>query len=387
MGWDRQPPAVLPAPMPPVLGRWLVAAVLAVLIGVLLFLLYASERVPLLQTLNVWVLSGSPLLALALAFGVRAFVYGGALNRYRFLDGEAQVARQAWQDWAQRSVAVLGSCVVLPDQVSASVLMQARSGLPPRPGVARRMTLLPHTSEERAQAGLQLLLPALASALEALPESPALRVTLLNDTQPDQYEALRRDWQRCWTRLTRLPCPETVTLVAELPYSWLDDKLKSASNDFELIIILQVQGGSVYSDGLAALLLCPDGVSGVASLPVAASLLRPMPLVADKHDSELPLFLQTQAQACQATGLLADHLDLQALTGDVLTAGAAEGAGLSAQQVWVLEQFCGLAGPFSSLRLAALAVEMARHQQGPLLMLSREQSRYWISTVIPGDKA
>lgn len=387
MGWDRQLPEVMPAPTPPALGRWLLAAVLAGVVGVLLFLLYASQRVPLMQTLNVWALSAAPLLVVVLAFGVRAYGYGGLLSRHRFLDDEAQVAQQSWEDWAQRSMAVLGSCVLLPDQVSATVLMKTRGSLPPRPGVARRMTTLPQQAGERARGGLQLLLPALAPTLQVLPESLTLRVTLLSDTSPDQYEALHAAWQQCWANTTRLPIPETVTLVAELPYSKLDDQLRSGSTAVDLIIVLQVQGEAAYSDGLAALLLCPDGMAGMASMPVTASLLRPMPWVADEHKTELPLFLHTQTRACQATALLADHADLKNLTGDVLAASAVQSAALTAQQIWIMEQFCGVPGPFSSWLLAALAVEVARHQQQPLLMLSKEQSRRWVSTVIPGDKA
>ena len=76
MGWDRQAPHVVDAPKPPVLGRWLLAALMAVLVCVLLFLLHASERMPLLNTLNIWALSASPLVVWILAFAARAHAYG-----------------------------------------------------------------------------------------------------------------------------------------------------------------------------------------------------------------------------------------------------------------------------------------------------------------------
>jgi hypothetical protein len=366
-------------------GRWVLAAGTAVLACVLLFLLYASERVPHLQALNVWALSGSPLLIWVLAFGARAYAYGGALSHHQFLEEEAQAAQQAWQDWAQRYLAVHASCVLLPDQVSASVLTQDSPNLPPRTGLARRIAALPVQQEERALAGLQLLFPALGPALQALPAGQDLRVTLLSDVEPSQYEALRDAWQQNWASATCRPQSATVTLAAELSYQWIDEKLKTASQTFELIVVLQVHGEAAYSDGLAAMLLCPDSLALAWELPVTGGLLRPMPLDINQLKSELPLFLQTQTRACQATGLLADGADWQPLTGKLIAAGGTHGASLKVEQQWVQELLCGLPGPFSSWLVAALGVEMARHQRRPLVVLTQEESRHWISTVTMGE--
>ncbi|MCP1446057.1 hypothetical protein J3D54_005189 [Pseudomonas sp. GGS8] len=386
MGWDRQAPEVVEAPAPIMLGRWVLAAGAAVLACALLFLLYASERVPLLQALNVWALSGAPLLIWVLAFGARAYVYGGALSHHQFLKEEAQGAQQSWQDWAQRYLAVHASCVLLPDQVSASVLTQGFSGLPPRTGQARRIAALP-AQEERTQAGLQLLFPTLAPALQALPRGQELRVTLLSDADPRQYEALRDIWQQTWAAATRRPQPATVTLAAELSYQWIDETLKTASAAVELILVLQVHGEAAYSDGLAALLLCPDSLAFALELPVIGGLLRPMPLDIDTLNSELPLFLQTQTSACQAIGLLADGADWQPLTGKIFAAGGAHGASLKVEQQWIQESLCGLPGPLGHWLVTALGVEMARHQRRSLLVLTREESRHWISTVTTGELA
>jgi hypothetical protein len=370
-----------------VLGRWAVAAAVAVLACVLLFLLYASQRVPHLQALNVWVLSGSPLLIWVLAFAARAYVYGGALSHHQFLEEEAQGAQQSWQDWAQRSLAVQASCVLLPDQVSASVLAQGPRNLPPRTGQARRLAALPVPKAERPLAGLQLLFPALVPAVQALPAGQELRVTLLSDVEPSRYDALRDAWQQSWASATGRPPPETVTLAAELSYSWIDEKLKTASVAFELILVLQVHGEAVYSDGLAALLLCPDSLALAWELPVEGALLRPMPLDINTLKSELPLFLQTQTSARQATGLLADGADWQPLTGQIIAGGAAHGASLKVEQQWVQELLCGPPGPFSHWLVAALGVEMARHQRRPLVVLTQEESRHWISAVTTGELA
>jgi uncharacterized membrane protein len=82
MGWDRKLFALANAPKPPVLARWFWAAVVAVLVCALLFVLHASERVSLLQALDAWVLSGVPLMVWLLAFGARAHAYGRTLSHH-----------------------------------------------------------------------------------------------------------------------------------------------------------------------------------------------------------------------------------------------------------------------------------------------------------------
>ncbi|MBT2339759.1 hypothetical protein J7E36_11440 [Pseudomonas fluorescens] len=358
---------------------------MAVLAAVLLFLLHASERVPALGALNVWAVLGLPLLGWVLAFGTRAYVYGGALSHCQFLTEEAHAAQQAWQDWAHRYLAVQGSCVLLPDQVSASVLTQENSNRPPRTGEARRITALPE--QERAQEGLRLLLSAMAPTVRALPRRQSLRVTLLTDIEPGQYDALRDAWRQIWATEIELTSPEKLTLTAELSYQWIDETLKTASSAAELILVLQVSGGDAYSDGLAALLLRPDRLALACEMPLTGGLLRPMPLDINDLPRELPVFLQSQTRAREATGLLADRADWQPLINKIFAAGRTQGASLKVNQQWTQERLCGLPGPFSHWLLAAFGVEMARHQQRPLLMLTQEESRHWISTVTTGERA
>jgi hypothetical protein len=373
------------APAPITVGRWVLAACMAVLAGVLLFLLHASERLPALEIWNIWALSGLPLLVWALAFAARAYRYGGALSHHQFLAEEALAAQQAWQDWAHRYLAVQASCVLLPDQVSASVLTQENPSLPPRTGTARRIAALPEG--QRAIAGLRLLLSAMEPAVRTLSEKRPFRVTLLSDIEPGQYEALRDAWQQTWTNEMGLASPQSLTLSAELSYQRVEETLKTAESAAELILVLQVHGAAEYSDGLAALLLHPDRLAHACELPVVGGLLRPMPLNINNLSRDLPEFLQSQTSAHEATGLLADRADWQPQIGKVFAIARAQGASLQVNQQWVQERLCGLAGPFSHWLMAALGVEMTRHQQRPLLMLTQEQARHWISTVTTGEKA
>ena len=181
--------------------------------------------------------------------------------------------------------------------------------------------------------------------------------------------------------------PATLTLAGELSYRWGDDTLKAASAAVDLLLVLQVHGKGAYSDGLAALLLCPDSLAHALKLPITAGLLRPMPLDIDAPDREFSLFLETQVQACLATGLLADDAGWQPLIGKVLAGTSTQGASLKADQQWILEHLCGRPGPLGHWLVTALGVEMVRHQRRPLLVLARETSRHWVGTVSTGDLA
>nr|WP_314401042.1 hypothetical protein [Pseudomonas lundensis] len=386
MGWARQPAAVVDRPEPPVMSRWLWVAALAVLAGLLLFLLHVSEPMPLMRAFNIWVFSGSPLLTWVLAFGARAYTYGRALAHYRFLEEQAQEAQQSWQTWAQRYMAVSASCVLLPDDVSASLLAQGSSGLPPCTGRARRIAALP-AHPDRARYGLQMLIQAVAPALKTLPVGQELRLTLLSDVGAAQYQTLRDALQQVWCATVSRTLPTTITLSAELSYSWVDDTLRNASTAMELILVLQVNGAQTYSDGLAVLLLCPDRLADALALPITAGLLRPMPLDINMLDSELPLLLQTQIRAKEAPALLADDAAWQPLTSKILVTAGAHGASLKVEQQWVQEALCGLPGPLGHWLVTALGVEVVRHQRKPLLVLVGEKSGHWVSTVTTGELA
>ncbi|MBD9677926.1 hypothetical protein IB274_14530 [Pseudomonas sp. PDM18] len=367
--------------------RWLGAGLLAVVVGIGLFVLVASGQVPELGGVNVWGLAASPLLLWVLAFSVRAYSYGGAVSHFQFLEDEAIEAENAWNLWARRNIAVLNSCVVLPEMISAPVIAQGAPGISPCSGVAKRITSLPAKGSARIQAGLDQLLEGVAPALLAMPAEQPLRVTLLSDVAPDDYELLRSAWRKRWLKVAPNHISVTPNLVNELSLDWVERSLKSPGADIDLILVLQVSGQGDYSDGLAALLLCPDALASEQELTAQGRILRPMPLDVGQLDSELPLFLQTQAAAREATAMLADSVRWQECFGTVLSLAGKHGAKLQVGSQWIQESLSGLPGPFGHWLVAALGLDLVRQLQQPLLLLSQETSQCWISTIATGECA
>ncbi|PJI50418.1 MAG: hypothetical protein CTR55_03525 [Pseudomonas sp.] len=367
--------------------RWLGAALLAVVIGIGLFVLAVSGRLPEIAGVNVWLLAAAPLLLWLLAFAVRSYTYGGALSHFQFLEEQAQEAEVAWSHWAKRHFAVQASCVVLPEQVSAAVIAQGAAGEPRRPGEACRIADLPAKGNERVQVALQKLFAGVGPALMALPADRDLRVTVLHDVEAEELENFQASWRKAWLKAMPSRSQVAASFISELSLQWLEDGLKTPGAAIDLILVLQVNGASSYSDGLAALLLCPDALAQEWALPIQGRLLRPMHLNVEQLKTEFPLFLQTQLTARNATGILADSAQWQPCLGSILSMGEAQQAKFQAGQQWVQESLCGVPGPFSAWLLAALGLEMSRHFQQPLVLLSQEPSQRWISTVATGELA
>ena len=387
MGWDRHPCETVAAPAAISAARWGGAAVLAVLAGVSLFMLYASQSLPFLLAANVWLLAFSPLLLVTLAFAVRIYGYGGALDHHRFLEQEAQTAQHGWEVWSQRHMTVHDSCVLLPEQVSAAVLASGRSGLAPRTGCARRLPGLPDDPAQRIQMALLMAVRGLAPSLKALGLGPALQVTLLSDVEPERREWVANAWRRAWNHGTNKAPEPTLTHVAGLSYGWVEERIRAASQAVELVVVVQVNGGQRYSDAVAALLLACDCSTAAAVLPVKGRLLRPMPLETSDVAAEMDQLLQSQCAARRATGLLADAAHWQAHSGAIVAASLAGNGVLKVADRWIQEALCGVPGPFSSWLVAALATELAQLRDQPLLVLATEHEQHWISTVDTGKDA
>jgi hypothetical protein len=385
MAWQREYVQAGLAPIPPSAVRWLLIVVLAVAAAVLMFLLYAV--LPELQALNVWALTASPLVVAILALAARVHAYGGALDEYRLLQERSRLAQVAWAEWGQRYMAVMGGLTLLPEHLSAVAMMKSGQMPVPHSDKARPIVGLPKGQKGRAMAGLAQLMASLSTVLAPLPPSERLSVTVLTDAPQDEHPALADACQQHLSVLTPSSTLTGVHVTSQLSFTWMEETLKTPRDAVELIPVVQAHGKDAYSDGLAALLLCPDAVAKAHKLPIAARLLRPMPLDVDSLETDFTTFLQIQAKARDATGVLADRADWQPETTPLLAAAAHEGAALSVDHRWFLEPVNGVPGPCGHWLLAALGIEMARLAKGPLLLLASEDTGRWINTVTPGEVA
>ncbi|CNF22041.1 Uncharacterised protein [Yersinia rohdei] len=384
MGWDRQKPFITEKPSRPSLGRWLLAGLLSIIVGILLFSLHASDKFVGLQTINIWVVSAVPIIGWGLTFCVRGYMYGRNLSHYTFLQDEAQQAQQEWQTWAERYMAVLASCVLLPDVITVSYLANNPTDVEFQRGLVRRIDYLPQDQGTEYQA-IMALLVSIQKALNSLPSDIELRATLLTDSDPAEYEQLRAVWTQCWDKaITTRFSPITLTLSAEMSYSNIEDGIKNAITGAELVLVLQLHGDEDYSDGLAVFLLTTDDMAQKHQLPIQGRLLRPMQLNIEQAESELALFMETQSLACRAGGILGDSTELMSLTPKIIPVGHRLGANFSAESVLIQESLTGIPGPFSAWLVAAFGLDFAYYYGVPYVVFSFGPEYGVVGTVSPG---
>lgn len=300
MGWVRTKALTMEQPSAPSLTRWLFAGVLMAIIGVLLFILHASGTVKILSVINIWWVSLMPAGCWLLIFCLRCYLWNRNLKAHQFLLKEAEYGQQRWEDWAGRWLAVLGSAVLLPDHISAAHWGSER---PQQYGLTRRINYLP--AEEPVQlSAMHALLTSIEERVQCLPEELPLYVTLITDNpSPELTSSFSNLWKE---HIPGRAVPDDITVTGSFSLSEVEERLKQPVLTVNLLLVIQLNGGTAYSDGVAVLLLTSDDVAQKYHLPHSSRLLRPMPLDMTNFEDDITLFLETQTVACQTPSVIGD---------------------------------------------------------------------------------
>ncbi|ENY7037467.1 hypothetical protein ACF0JT_005201, partial [Escherichia coli] len=78
--------------------------------------------------------------------------------------------------------------------------------------------------------------------------------------QPDSE--IRSAFVSAWEALfPQRVVPDNIEVTPDFSMGWVDERLKQPVLTVDLILVIQLNGGNAYSDGLAALLLTSDDVA------------------------------------------------------------------------------------------------------------------------------
>ncbi|MDP1265281.1 type VI secretion protein, partial [Klebsiella pneumoniae] len=80
-----------------------------------------------------------------------------------------------------------------------------------------------------------------------------------------------------------------ITVTGSFSLSEVEERLKQPVLTVNLLLVIQLNGGTAYSDGLAVLLLTSDDVAQRYHLPHSSRLLRPMPLDMTNFEDDITL--------------------------------------------------------------------------------------------------
>ena len=381
MSWERQKATIAAEPDEPSLVIWLIACLVAVIAGVLLFVLHTNQYLGELQKFNLWIVAGGPLFIWFVMICIRGWMYNHTMDLHQFESYEAGYAQQQWTSWAGRYLAVLYSRVILPDELTPLTFLQAPKDLEQSSSLSLGITL--PAGEDTFSAligGLDI------SELQRLSDLP-FHATLLTDShEPD--ETLQREFSACWRQLVGQAYPvPLLAILKDRSFDWVGDRLKAPILDVELLLVHQTQGGSEYSDSLSALMLTSDDVATKYQLNHHARLLRPMSLEPTQMLSEeLDTYFSIQSQAIAARAIVGDSMEWGDDFSTLLASAKKYEGGWKPQQCHWLEKYAGISGPFSPWIMAAVASDIVNIQKADCLMLSGEKEQRFINTVTTGDR-
>jgi hypothetical protein len=380
MGWKRTKAETTILSPEPSMMWWSLSGILMLIAGVLLFMLHSAGTLKILSELNIWQVSLTPPLLWFLLFCLRGWLWGREVDKHQFLEKEAAHAQKEWETWAERHLAIIGSCVFLPDKISVACL---HDQLQQYFGLTRRINYLPGDNAPEFQA-LTELVRGIAVALQRLPPELPLKVTLVTDLSTDN---LTETFSRIWTKFfPERSVPDSITVTNMLSMDQVEERLKQPVLTVDLLLVMQLRGGDTYSDGLAALLMTSDDVAQKYHLAHPARLLRPMPLDMQAFATDFTLFLDTQTVACRTERVLADSRSWEDVSASVMTIGAEHGTTWRPSERMSLEKWCGKPGPAAPWLLTAFTADLVSIRQASCLTLFSSGEEHFISTVTTGSE-
>ncbi|WP_395304344.1 hypothetical protein [Enterobacter sp. ECC-019] len=380
MGWERTKATTMELPPEPSFMGWLLAGVVAAVVGILLFILHASGMVKALAEFNIWWLASSPVHGWFFLFCLRGWLWGRTVNEHQFLQKEAEYGQQQWEAWAGRYLAVLGSSILLPSGVTSDAIAKSDAA-----GAPQFLSLTSHFDPKSTTSTslLELGLAGVQDAIAMLPATVPFNVTIITDmNSPDFETRFRESWGRTYPGRA---LTGSVSFCKTLSFTWIEDRLKNPVLDIDLILILQSQAAEQYSDALASLILTSDDVAEKYQLPHSARILRPMPLDMANFRVDMGLFLETQTIACQTSKVFCDCGHWNDGFAELMTASQSHLTPWVPQEIDVLEKYNGIPGAGSAWLLATLLADIVSVSNKPVLGLFTSGTDRFVSTVTSGS--
>ncbi|HEY2451189.1 MAG TPA: type VI secretion protein [Scandinavium sp.] len=380
MSWERTKATTRELSEAPSLPGWLLGGLLAIIVGVLLFVLHASGTLRILSGFNIWWLSMAPLLCWFFLFCLRGWLWGREVAEYQFLQKEAAYGQTQWEAWAERHLAVIGSCIFLPNEVSVACM---HNEMVQQYGLTSRIDYLPEEYPV-TESAINVLIKGIEKSINNLPKDLPFNITLLtDDLSPTVETSFISVWKSIFPERS---VPLNIAMKDSLSVGWVEERLRQPVLDVDLLVILQLNGGEAYSDGLAALLLTSDDVAQKYLLPHSTRILRPMALDLTAFKDELMLFLETQTVACRSSTLFCDNKAWHEQFANLLTVGPAHNAPWKPEETGVLEKWIGIPGPSGAWLLAALIADVVNISKTPVLGLFTCGTDHFVSTITPGSE-
>lgn len=111
-----------------------------------------------------------------------------------------------------------------------------------------------------------------------------------------------------------------------------------------------------------------------------------MPLDMTNFEDDITLFLETQTVACQTPSVIGDAKKWTERSAALITQGGKMHTPWKAEDIALLEKWCGIPGPAAPWLLTALAADLVSLRKQPLLALFSSEQEHFISTITTGSE-
>ncbi len=377
MSWPIPTFIKIEYPKPISVGVWVPTLVAVAASAMIVVLLLWPDGKPT-NTYQFWcALFGAPLIACALAFGVRLDSWEDEQTDAEEMEKEQHRLGGLWRDWTRRHLCIVDVAAFPAASDKIAKFGEEKSGLPS----VKDRTITFDLAKERTVAFRRTRLLHLVARrfAEALQSRREVVVTLmLNEVSTDQVEA----WtQRAERILGRFAPGVTFRVEAQLATGgamWMTKLVDTIETTTRLVIAAQFwadnEGDHTFSEGAAAFLVDPAATK-------SGFMFRPMTSSRDTLEHGLSQIVQTQMSPERLRHLWSagcDFDDSSALR-SVLKADPKEPV-----TEHLLDSVLGKPGPASGWIALAIAMEAMRGA-GPQLVAWREPASesLYLCTVSP----
>lgn len=184
MPWPKPEITLINPPLKPKRLVWIaVFAVLLIITGTLLILMWSDNRY--FSAVSFWVmLILVPALIGSIALSLRFYQYGIAQEHFEIWQQEQALIEDNWQEWAMRSVRVMGSYWITPNELTAASIIFDLKNLP----VQIEKVLAFENDEQDDEPYFEDLFYSMAQSINQLPNCQKMTITVYSS--PESYAYL-----------------------------------------------------------------------------------------------------------------------------------------------------------------------------------------------------
>lgn len=385
MGWKYEEDDVSDKPNKPSIFYYLLALIFAFVCGLILHYLHIKKELWVNISNDFIIIYYLPVSLVMLLFVFHCYLFGRNLQAWNIRVIEQARVLEEWRRWAARNVVLLDGFVLLPDKMTASYLYEHPDVVEAQWGLAKKITYL-SLSVSKIKDLFNSLLYAIKDSINKLPQDYDMKITLFNDYPASQWLVLENAFSEAWQILfPERRLLKRVNVSDNFSIEHMDEWFRQGGNDYQLSVVLQLNGKDNYSDSIATMIFAVDDLYADKQPAFKAKILRVMPLDENEIESDFSVFFRLQSDACQAKYLVGDNKNIMRYLPAIYKTAKERNINLKPENIKINEMFSGLQGPFAEAILIAFSSDLSRKINAPCLVISN--SGGWVGTVIPGKSS